>query len=29
MAIGFILGYATGCLFMLIYMYCIYNKEEK
>lgn len=27
MALGFILGYATGCLFMLIYMYCIYNKE--
>lgn len=29
MALGFILGYSTGCLFMLAYMYCIYNKEEK
>lgn len=29
MAIGFILGYVTGCLFMLIYMYYIYNKEGK
>lgn len=29
MALGFILGYATGCLFMLTYMYCIYEKGEK